>query len=270
MTTRILRLFSSWDETLDVAAGSVIFAEREPANCLFVVLDGTVGLTVRQRPLADESKGGVIGEMAMLGSRRRDVTATAHDYVRLARVNAESFRDLRSRSTEFSLLVMRTLASRLRAAGRLISAAPQPARARRAPVKPSRPMDLLELFTDTTDLERYPAGGVIIEQGTQGERMFVVVEGEVSVSLNGRELAIARPGEIVGEMALLSAAPRSATVTALTDCKLATIDRASFDVLLRTVPHFAGFVMSLMASRLRRAYTMIAIPADPGSAARSR
>lgn len=257
MATRILRLFRTWDETLDVAAGSVIFAERERADCMFVVLDGIVELTVRQKPLTVESKGGVIGEMAMLGSKNRDGTARARSKVKLARVDADSFRELMSRSTDFSLLMMHALAGRLRAVDNLISDSPHPGKARRARPKQARPMDLLEIFTDTTDLETYPAGSVIIEHGTRGETMFVVVEGEASISLKGRELAIARPGEIVGEMALLSADPRSATVTALTDCKLATIDQSSFDSLLRSVPNFASFVMTLMASRLRRAYDMI-------------
>jgi CRP-like cAMP-binding protein len=208
--------------------------------------------------------------MAMLGSRRRDLAARARGKVRLARVNADSFGDLLSRSTEFSLLVMRTLAGRLRAADQLISEAPRPTRPRRSAAKSSRPMDLLELFTDTTDLATYPAGSVIIEHGTRGDTMFVVVEGEATISLKGRDLAIAGPGEIVGEMALLSSDPRSATVTARTDCRLATIDQASFEVLLRTVPHFAGFVMSLMASRLRQAYKMVTIPPGPELAARSR
>lgn len=44
---------------------------------------------------------------------------------------------------------------------------------------------------------------------------------------------------------------------AVTDCKLATVDQPSFAVLLRSVPHFASFVMTLMASRLRGAYEMI-------------
>jgi len=257
MPTRSLRLFRTWDETLDVAAGSVIFAERKGADCMFVVLDGTVELTVRQKPLTVESKGGVIGEMAMLGSRNRDGTASARSKVKLARVDADSFRELMSRSTDFSLLVMNAMAGRLRAADRLISDSSHPGKARRARPKRTRPMDLLEIFTDTTDLETYPAGSVIIEHGTSGETMFVVVEGEASISLHGRELAIARPGEIVGEMALLSGHPRSATVTALTDCKLATIDQSSFECLLRSVPHFASFVMTLMASRLRSAYAMI-------------
>jgi len=55
----------------------------------------------------------------------------------------------------------------------------------------------------------------------------VVVEGEVTVTLKGKVLAIAKEGEIVGEMALISSDLRSATVTAKTDCRLAPIDQAS-------------------------------------------
>jgi len=257
MTTRILRLFRTWDETQDVAAGSVIFAERERADCMFVVLDGIVDLTVRQKPLAEENIGGVIGEMALLGSKNRDGTATARTRVKLARVDADSFSALMSRNTDFSLLMMRARAGRLRAVDSLIADSSHAGKARRARPKQTQPMDLSEIFTDTTDLETYPAGSVIIEHGARGETMFVLVEGEASISLHGRELAIARVGEIVGEMALLSGHPCSATVTALTDCKLATIDQPSFAVLLRSVPHFASFVMTLMASRLRAAYKMI-------------
>lgn len=257
MTTRILRLFRTWDETLNVEPGSVIFAERDRANCMFAVLEGEVELTLRAKPLCVEGEGGVIGEMAMLGSKKRDGTATARGKVKLARIDGESFHELLSRSTDFSMQVMSTLAGRLRAVDKLISDASKPARARRAAFRQTQPMNLLEIFTDTSDLEAYPAGTPIIEQGTTGETMYVVVEGEVNITLKGRELAIARPGEIVGEMSLLSAQPRSATVTALTDCRLAPIDQANFKTLLRNVPHFANFVMTLMASRLRSACKMV-------------
>jgi CRP/FNR family transcriptional regulator, cyclic AMP receptor protein len=118
-------------------------------------------------------------------------------------------------------------------------------------------LDLLEIFSDTSDLETFPAGTVILEEGTEGDLMYVVVEGEAAVSLRGKELAIARPGEIVGEMALINSELRSATVTAKTDCKLAAIDQASFESLLRHVPDFSKFVMTLLASRLLNAYEMI-------------
>jgi len=117
-------------------------------------------------------------------------------------------------------------------------------------------MDLLEAFRDSA-LEAYPAGKVIIKEGAEGNLMYVVVEGEVTISLGGTEIAVVRPGEIVGEMALINADLRSATVTARTDCRLAPIDQASFESMLRHVPDFSMFVMNVLANRLQHAYEMI-------------
>lgn len=118
-------------------------------------------------------------------------------------------------------------------------------------------MDLLEIFKDSDALEAYPAGATIIAEGSRGELMYVVVEGEVRVSLKDKLLAIVGKGDIVGEMALISPDLRSATVTAETDCRLAAIDRASFDSMLRHVPDFSMHVMNVLAGRLQTAYEMI-------------
>ena len=118
-------------------------------------------------------------------------------------------------------------------------------------------MDLLEIFKDSEDVVEFPAGAVIIEEGQEGDHMYVVMEGEVVISLKGRQLATAAPGEIVGEMALINSALRSATVTARTDCVLASIDQGSFDSLLRHVPDFTLHVMNVLADRLRVAFEMI-------------
>lgn len=118
-------------------------------------------------------------------------------------------------------------------------------------------MDLLEVFRDSEDVAEFPAGAVIIEEGQEGDHMYVVMKGEVRISLKGRQLATASPGEIVGEMALINSDLRSATVTAKTDCVLASIDQASFDSLLRHVPDFSMHVMSVLADRLKVAFEMI-------------
>jgi CRP-like cAMP-binding protein len=118
-------------------------------------------------------------------------------------------------------------------------------------------MDLLEIFKDSEDVAEFPAGAVIIEEGQEGDRMFVVMEGEVLITLKGRHLATASPGEIVGEMALINSELRSATVTARTDCLLASIDQASFDSLLRHVPDFTLHVMNVLADRLKVAFEII-------------
>jgi CRP-like cAMP-binding protein len=118
-------------------------------------------------------------------------------------------------------------------------------------------MDLFEVFKDSEDLVEFPAGAVIIKEGDEGNHMYVVLEGELVISLKNKILASSFPGEIVGEMALINSDIRSATVTAKTDCRLALIDQASFRSLLQYVPEFSRHVMSVLASRLQAAYEMI-------------
>ena len=118
-------------------------------------------------------------------------------------------------------------------------------------------MDLLDVFKDSEDLVGFPAGAVIITEGKEGNQMYVVMEGEVSISLKDTLLATAKPGEIVGEMALINSDLRSATVTAKTDCLLALIDHSSFESLLRHVPEFSIHVMNVLANRLQIAFELI-------------
>ncbi len=118
-------------------------------------------------------------------------------------------------------------------------------------------MDLLEVFKESEDVVAFPAGTVITAEGEAGNHMYVVMQGEVTISVNGIIMATASPGEIVGEMALINSNIRSATVTARTDCRLALIDQTSFNSLLRYVPDFSLHVMNVLADRLRHAYEVI-------------
>jgi len=118
-------------------------------------------------------------------------------------------------------------------------------------------MDLLEVFKDSNDLVEFPAGTVIIREGQEGNQLYVVMEGEVTISLKNKVLAKASRGEMVGEMALINAELRSATVTAETDVVLAVIDQPSFESLLKYVPDFSLHVMNVLADRLHHAFDMI-------------
>ena len=118
-------------------------------------------------------------------------------------------------------------------------------------------MDLLEVFKDSEDLVEFPAGTVIIQEGDEGSKMYVVMNGELVISLKDKVLATALPGEIVGEMAVINTQARSATVTAKTDCRLILIDQSSFKSLLRYVPEFTLHMMNVLTDRLQTAYEMI-------------
>ena len=118
-------------------------------------------------------------------------------------------------------------------------------------------MDLLEIFADSADGIDFDAGALIMEEGDEGNVMYVVVEGEVKVFLKDKVVALAGPGDIVGEMALINAEIRSATVAARTRCRLVPIDLPSFESLLNHVPDFSKHVLNVLASRLQTAYSLI-------------
>jgi len=118
-------------------------------------------------------------------------------------------------------------------------------------------MNLLDIFRDSDDLVEFPTGTVLFSEGVSGDHMYVVVEGEVEITLHDRLLANAGPGEMVGEMALINSEIRSATATTTTRCLLARIDRASFDSMLRHVPDFAIHVMSVLTERLQSSFERV-------------
>jgi predicted MFS family arabinose efflux permease len=72
------------------------------------------------------------------------------------------------------------------------------------------------------------AGSRLVEEGASGDRFYVIAAGEVSVSAGGRRLRELVAGGWFGELALLRDTPRSASVDALTDVSLWTLDRTSF------------------------------------------
>ncbi len=72
------------------------------------------------------------------------------------------------------------------------------------------------------------AGDVVIRQGDAGDRVYVVESGTVEVTRDGRHIAELGPGEVFGEIALLRDVPRTATVTAITDVVLQSLERSEF------------------------------------------
>jgi MFS family permease len=73
-----------------------------------------------------------------------------------------------------------------------------------------------------------PAGKVVIRAGDTGDRFYIVEEGELAVSAAGTTTATLRQGDSFGEIALLRDVPRTATVTALVETRLAALQRDDF------------------------------------------
>src|SRR5687767_8737981 len=94
-----------------------------------------------------------------------------------------------------------------------------------------------------------PAGTVWTTEGRPGLEVFVIVEGEASVSVGGEEVAVLGPGAVFGEMAVLDRAPRAATVTALTPMRVLVMSTSEFRSLLDRIPEIEDRVLAAKAYR---------------------
>ena len=82
--------------------------------------------------------------------------------------------------------------------------------------------------------------------------MYIVKAGTVEVRDGRQLLDTVEPGGVVGEVALIDAGERSASVIAKTDCQLLPINEEQFILLVEQMPYFALQVMRVLADRLRR------------------
>lgn len=97
----------------------------------------------------------------------------------------------------------------------------------------------------------FDEGDEITVQGRQAGRFFLILEGEVSMSVHGRARPPLHAGDYFGEISLIDGGPRSATATATTRVRAWTLASFNFRPILRSYPTIAENVMVLLCRRLR-------------------
>lgn len=121
---------------------------------------------------------------------------------------------------------------------------------------PKRVRDALAVNFNDHELEQLSRQGTLVDlavgdklavEGTTGQQALIIVSGTATVLRDGTDVATLTAGDIVGEMALLSGQPRSATVVADTDMTVYALSSREFSSLLATCP------------RLERSITMTAV-----------
>jgi NTE family protein len=96
-------------------------------------------------------------------------------------------------------------------------------------------------------------GDVVFREGDPGTAVYIVDAGMVQARTTGRTLSRMGPGEWFGEMALLTGAPRSATVEVVLDCHLLVLDAEAFSRLLALQPRLYERLAAVLSERLARA-----------------
>jgi CRP/FNR family transcriptional regulator, cyclic AMP receptor protein len=112
-------------------------------------------------------------------------------------------------------------------------------------------LQLQEIFRNLDSYVPFKPGQIIFKEGEFGDIMYVLMEGHVDVLVGDNVIGTFEPVEIFGEMAVIDAGPRSATVRAKTDCKLISINQKRFVFLVQQKPQFAIHIMRILVERIR-------------------
>lgn len=114
------------------------------------------------------------------------------------------------------------------------------------------------LLADSVDHRTFAAGETLFKAGDPGEALFVVVSGEVEISVTdhaGQKIVLSTcaHGDAFGELAMLDAGPRSATATALTATEVLEVDRDDLLLLVKKRPEAALHLLGAMGAMTRKA-----------------
>lgn len=102
------------------------------------------------------------------------------------------------------------------------------------------------------DYEDFGPGEILFTQGEAPDGMFVLLEGEVTLRVNGEIVETVVPGGVLGEMALVEGAPRMSLAETVGDARVLRVDRRLFETMVIQDPDFARLVLRTMSRRLRK------------------
>ena len=224
-------------------AGTCIWNERAPGEFLYLVLRGTISLTLHDRAghkvlIGVLNRGDCFGEGPLFGDLFRGATVQAETTCYLLQLPLEEVRGVLAEAPELTA-VLRAIYRR-----HLVESA----------------LGRVPLFSQLSPLERagvarplrrqhYPRGAAIIREGAPGDALYVIESGQVVVEQAGQPIAHLDEGDFFGEMSLLTEKPHNADIRALTPVEVLALPAEEFSLLLHQQPALAAQLHEVVAQR---------------------
>jgi CRP-like cAMP-binding protein len=120
----------------------------------------------------------------------------------------------------------------------------------------NQPEEVLKAVLLQGQLQEYGPGEIVFRQGDEGDRLYIVKSGALEVLASPTDaaepipVAYLGPGEVLGELALLTGSPRSASARVPERAELFTVEKPVFLDLMKTLPAFARNLCLVLAKRL--------------------
>lgn len=235
---------------------AILFREGDPGNALYIVINGKLGIYTTDhnghKILIDEKPAGsCVGEIAMLTGQLRTASVYAMEDTNLLALSKEGFTYLGRRHPGLIAVVSSAIVPNLqmgylaRILGDLFGE-----------------IDFSELQELQSEMEwlTLEKSDVLFRQGDVGDGMYIVVTGRLQIFINddkGQEQLHSEvgPGEVVGELALLTQEPRSATIVAIRETNVVKLPNTVFEQLINKYPKLMVQITRMIVRRQQRMIT---------------
>jgi len=255
LTTLQLREFLIDSDIHTPSRGEAVFERNDYTNSFFSIVDGGVEIQVNPEDLSetvDLGRGEFFGEMGLISGRRRTATVVAREGCVLIETPRRSMIKLINSVASVKQVLDQTAM----------------ARQIQTQLAPELSTDELSEVVQTATIESFAIGETLFSEGDAGESVYLIRKGSVTVSRNigGRDIVMAYvpAGHYVGEMALLSHAPRSATVKAAVATDIVKLDGDAFGKLLDQRPDLRQKLENEFQERVVENVRMEAAPETGG------
>ena len=240
-------------ETIELDAGDVLIEQDDTDDRIYLVCSGELGVRRRTRDgkvhlVGEIGMHSVVGELALMGGQKRSTTVYALSHARLISVGREQLERLFADNMSAFEAFNEMAASRWQNL-HLIGI-------------------LGEIFGDLdfgtwNDLQQHfewqplSSGEKLFDQGDASDGMYIVVNGRLGVQITDEHGDIAvraeiGPSEIVGEYALLTNEPRSASVFAIRESNVVKLSPQHFEELVETYPELMRRIALLLIKRQQK------------------
>jgi CRP-like cAMP-binding protein len=245
-------------EAKKFAQGEPICQEGDPGNSIFIISQGRVSV-LRQaagkgRIVLNELKeGDFFGEFGFFSNSRRQATVEALEDTEVLEIGKEDLEEMIREYPGISRVLFKFY--RERVLDTLLATSP-----------------FFQKFSsgerrrilDHLNLEEFPEGAVVLEEGAPGDCLYLIKRGEVEVFTSdgkGEKLILAnlKEGDYFGEISLISGRPRTASVKVLRPAELVRLSKKDFDQFVARCPEAMKVLEDSLQTRLENKLRMLGI-----------
>lgn len=257
-------------ERVQVEQGEVLAREGRIGREFFLILAGTVSVTQGGRHVDTLGPGSFFGEVIATNFGPRHATVTALSEVDVliigprefaAMVDIPGFREAIPMAIATSHSLTRTSAPREATTEDGDTVTTVIEHLQGVPWFVACTDEQLTAIAQMAERLHVQNGEVILREGRLGRELYIILEGTVVVTRDGRVVNDWGPGDYFGELAAIEAAPRSATVTATSDLDVLIVGPRELEAMM-DIPGFRNALLVGMSRRIREADDKLAAIAE--------